>query len=155
MAGGMAGTPERVVLDGRDWWLYPMRVVDLVDIVAFVRAGMIRAARGAAGTAPAAIAAATRAASGAALSFHVGSPLLETALRDPLLVARLVWAATRPASGSNAPGTRADANPVPFAAFAEVLAADAAGLVAAFERLVAVTPFLAARGGGAPVPSPE
>lgn len=150
MAGGMAGVPAAIEIDGRPVWVYPLRVGDLAALCEEARASVLRAARASAGPSAAARTAAVQEALPAVLAIHIGNAeAMAQVFADPAMVARAVWLAVRPRSpGSvSAPG-RDKVDPLPFEAVLELVSSDAASMANAFEAIVQVTPFLR-RGAGA------
>lgn len=133
---------RKVRFDGREWWMWPLRVVDLQLIIEQARADFIRAATLGAVDKVAAL----REATFSSLSIHLGSTHWGEILRDPGMAARCVWLITAPVVGSEVP-TQRRSNSVPFEQFMQALATDADGVIEACASAVASCGFLKPRPG--------
>lgn len=142
----MANVPRRVTFDGRQWWLWPLQVGDMLGIVEHVRSDLVAAALRAAP--PGERARVMREAIGAAAAtLHMGSPDFVMAMSDPVMQARMVWAVARLGAGAAAPEARPPQT-VEFERFIEILATDPDGLMEAWAAVVASCGFLRRDGGG-------
>ncbi len=136
----MLEVAKKVRFDSRDWWMWPLRVVDLQVIIEQARADFIRAATLGAVDKVSAL----REATFASLSIHLGSTHWGEILRDPGIAARCVWLISTPVVGSEVP-TQRRSNSVPFEQFMQALATDADGVIEACASAVASCGFLRPR----------